>query len=282
MLFTLRSKPVFTETSRYVLLSNLLLADTVQLAHNQSMFLLSACGLKMLYPLCATLSALYSLPHGVSFLTLMLMCIERYVAVCHPLRHAAVITLRNTSVAVCVLWGFGSVNCLIQLVLMLNMHFADVQSMQMSDYCGRSSVFLNESADLYDKASTYFLFASAAAAVSFCYIGISVAARSASSDRGSAKKAGRTLLLHLLQLGLSMSSLIHGTLLIAVTPHLERVLAINIQVFLYICLIILPKCLSSLVYGLRDQTIRPVLMLHLCCRHRRFSVISVIQTNPKM
>ncbi|KAM4545869.1 odorant receptor 131-2-like [Odontesthes bonariensis] len=272
MLFTLKSKPVFRETSRYILLSNLLIADTVQLAHNQTLFLLSAMGVKMLYPVCAALTVLYSLPHGVSFLTLVLMCLERYVAVCYPLRHAAIITMRNTGVAICVFWTFTSLSCLIQLSLMLNVSLEDMKRMQMKDFCGRDSVFLDPRSNLYDKASTYFLFALAGVTVTFSYFGIIVAARSASTDKASAKKALKTLLLHLLQLGLSMSSTVHSTLIIVVSTR-DRILTINIQTILYISLIIVPKCLSSLIYGLRDQTIRPVLMLNLSCRCRSLSVI---------
>ncbi|XP_072230572.1 odorant receptor 131-2-like [Leuresthes tenuis] len=272
MLFTLRSKPVFRETSRFILLSNLLFADTVQLVHNQTLFLLSALGVKVLYPVCAALTVLYSLQHGVSFLTLVLMCLERYVAVCYPLRHAAIITIRNTGAAICVLWTFISLSCLIQLSLVLNVTFEEMHHMQMKDYCGKENVFLDPKSNLYDKASTYFLFVLAGVTVTFSYFGIIVAARSASTDKASAKKALKTLLLHLLQLGLTMSSTVHSTLIIVVSTR-DRILTINIQTILYISLIIVPKCLSSLIYGLRDQTIRPVLMLHLSCRCRSLTVV---------
>ncbi|XP_072230574.1 odorant receptor 131-2-like [Leuresthes tenuis] len=280
MLFTLRSKPVFRETSRFILLSNLLFADTVQLADSQTLFLMSALGVKVLYPVCAALTVLYILPHGVSFLTLVLMCLERYIAVCYPLRHAAIITIRNTGAAICVLWTFSSLNCLIQLSLMLNVSFEDMQQMQMKDYCGKESVFHNPVSNLYDKTSTYSLFTLAGVTVTFSYFGIIVAARSASTDKASAKKALKTLLMHLLQLGLSMSSTVHSTLIIVVSTNLDRVIAVNIQVLLYLCLNIIPKCLSSLIYGLRDQTIRPVLMFYLSCRcqvhHLSFYLCSLI------
>ncbi|MED6259691.1 hypothetical protein ATANTOWER_028645, partial [Ataeniobius toweri] len=61
MLYTLRSKQVFRDTSRYILLYNLLFADTVQLAHSQSLFLLSSFRLTLLYPVCAALTAFSSL-----------------------------------------------------------------------------------------------------------------------------------------------------------------------------------------------------------------------------
>ncbi|KAM4545873.1 odorant receptor 131-2-like [Odontesthes bonariensis] len=278
MLFTLRSKPVFRETSRYILLYNLLFADTVQLAYSQAMFLLSACRVTLLYPVCAAITAFNILSHITSPLTLVVMCMERYVAVCYPLRHAAIVTIRNTGLTICVIWSFSSLNAVSQLSLMLNVRF---KNLQMKDFCGKESVFLDPRSNLYDKASTYSLFALAGVTVTFSYFGIIVAARSASTDKASAKKALKTLLLHLLQLGLTMSSTVHSTLLKAVYSHLDRVLAVRIQILIYICLIILPKCLSSLIYGLRDQTIRPVLMLTLSCRCRRFSIISVVPADTK-
>ncbi|KAF7648079.1 hypothetical protein LDENG_00162470 [Lucifuga dentata] len=63
-----------------------------------------------------------------------------------------------------------------------------------------------------------------------------LAARSASTDKDSARKARNTLLLHMVQLGLTLSS---------------------------------TMCLSALIYGLRDQTIRSTLMYYLCCRQKR-------------
>ncbi|XP_054902750.1 odorant receptor 131-2-like [Poeciliopsis prolifica] len=269
MLYTLRSRPLFREASRYVLLFNLLLVDTVQMFQSQSMYLLSAVSLTMLYPVCAALTAFSSLAHCVSVVTLVSMCLERYVAVCYPLRYSAIVTLKNTGAAICVIWGFSSSHVIIQLSLMLSrFSLADLGVMQMVHYCGNESAFIDPVSDLYDRAFTYFLFLLGAATISFAYAGIIMAARSASTDKASAVRARRTLLLHLLQLGLSMSSTVYNSLLIVITGNLERVPAVRLQISLYMAIIILPKCLSSLIYGLRDQNIRPVLIMNLICRCR--------------
>ncbi|XP_043997433.1 odorant receptor 131-2-like [Gambusia affinis] len=210
MLYTLRSRPLFREASRYVLLFNLLLVDTVQLFQSQSMFLLSAVSLSLLYPVCAALTAFSSLAHCVSVVTLVSMCLEWCVAVCYPLRHSAIVTLRNTGAAIGVIWGVSSSHVIVQLSLMLSrFSVADLGVMQMVYYCGKESAFIDPVSDLYDRAFTYFLFLLGAATVSFSYAGIIVAARSASTDRASAVRARRTLLLHLLQLGLSMTPFLH-------------------------------------------------------------------------
>ncbi|XP_070700225.1 odorant receptor 131-2-like [Pempheris klunzingeri] len=268
MLFTLRSKVVFRETSRYVLLFNLLLADTVLLIQSQLLYLLSACRIMLMYPVCGLLTMLADLNTLVSPLTLVVMSLERYVAVCYPLRHAAVVTIRNTSVAVAVLWASNSLKVLVQVVLMSNFSFKDPQSLQMTDFCGKDDIFLYPASDLHDKAYTYFVFVSAGVAVSCSYVGVTAAARSASTDRASARKARNTLLLHLVQLSLSLSSTVHNPLLIAISQVLDRIVLVRVQIVLYVSVIILPRCLSSLIYGFRDQTIRPALMCNLCCQWR--------------
>ncbi|XP_012711926.2 odorant receptor 131-2 [Fundulus heteroclitus] len=269
MLVTLRSKAVFRDTSRYALLFGLLCADTVQLAHSQSMFLLSTLRVTLPYPVCAALTVLNHLTLSVSLITLVLMCLERYVAVCFPFRHGAFITAKTTGVAICMVWCFSAIKDITQLSLILSFHFQNVKQVQMLDFCGRESVFVDAVSETFNRAFTYFLLVLGGLTVSFSYAGIIVAARSASTDAASAGRARRTLLLHLLQMGLTLSSTVHNALLIVISTRLDRVVALRVQVVLYVCVIILPKCLSSLIYGLRDRTIRPVLLLNLTCQWRR-------------
>ncbi|XP_051250720.1 odorant receptor 131-2-like [Dicentrarchus labrax] len=269
MLFTLRSKSVFRETSRYILLFNLLFADTVQLALSQLMYLTAASRVTLTYPVCGFLNMVGDLSNEVSPLTLVVMSLERYVAVCYPLRHATIITIRNTAVAIIVVWTFSSLNVLIRVLLLLDFPFSDLDTLQMRDFCSDLAMLLGPMSDIYDKAYTCFLFLSAGVAVISSYIGVVIAARSASTDKASASKARNTLLLHLVQLGLSLSSTIYSPMLIALSRIVTRIVLVRVQNVLYVCVFIFPRCLSSLIYGIRDQTIRPVLMYHLCCRLKR-------------
>ncbi|RVE63382.1 hypothetical protein OJAV_G00135710 [Oryzias javanicus] len=281
MLFTLRSKAVFRETSRYILLFNLLFSDTVQLAHNQTMVLLTA-GKPVGYPLCISLTGLSFFSHNASILTLVLMCLERYIAVCHPLRHAAIVTAKNTGDAVCGLWTFSLLIVLVEVVLMLNVPFKDLPNKQLKEFCGRENLYPDQVAEMYHKVFTYFLFTYAGVTVTFSYIGIMLAARSASTNKASATKARKTLLLHLVQLGLSTSATVQTSLLILIFQSINKNSATAVQVFLYILLSLFPKCLSSLIYGLRDQTIRPILMMNLTCRWKGLSLSTVTPVNVKI
>ncbi|XP_059208020.1 odorant receptor 131-2-like [Centropristis striata] len=268
MLFTLRSKTVFLETSRYILLFNLLFADTVQMALGQLFYILSACRIWLTYPVCGVFFMLEDLSSKISPLTLVVMSLERFVAVCYPLRHSTIITIRNTELSIFVVWTISSLNVLTTVILLLDFPFEDLESLQMRDFCSTETMLLGPMSGVYDKAFTYSLFVSAGVVVTSSYIGVIIAARSASTDKASTQKARNTLLLHLVQLGLSLSSTIHKPLVMAIYKVLDRITFVQIQVFLYVCMIIFPRCLSSLIYGIRDQTIRPILVYNLCCQWR--------------
>uniref|UniRef100_A0A3B4ZH79 G-protein coupled receptors family 1 profile domain-containing protein n=1 Tax=Stegastes partitus TaxID=144197 RepID=A0A3B4ZH79_9TELE len=268
MLFTLRSKAVFRETPRYILLYNLLCAETVQLLLNQLLYLLAVCRITLTYPVCRFLTVLANLTSTISPLTLMVMSVDRYVAVCYPLRHVHIITIRNTSVAIILVWTFSFLNVLIHVFLLLEFLSGELQTLQMKDYCSSVTLIVGPISHAYSKAFPCFVFILAAVVIASSYIGVAAAARSASADKASGHKARNTLLLHLVQLGLSLSSTVQKPLLTALPQIVTRIVLVRIQAAVYVCVGLFPRCLSSLIYGLRDQRIRPVLMFNLFCRLR--------------
>ncbi|XP_024655754.1 odorant receptor 131-2-like [Maylandia zebra] len=265
MLFTLRSKPVFRETCRYILLYNLLFADTVQLAQSQIHFLLAVLRITVSYPVCTFLVNFTHLTSVISPLTLVVTPLERYVAVCYPLRHATIITIRNTGAAITVIWAISFLNIIIRTLLFLSL-FEELGDLEVKGFCGDIAILLGTKSDRFDKAFTCIVVVAAGVAVIFSYIGVIVAARSASTDKALAFKARNTLLLNLMQLFLSLSSTIYYPLLVPLLMIVTRIVLVRIQNVFYLLFIIVPRCLTSLIYGLRDQTIRPVLIYHLCCR----------------
>ncbi|XP_046894103.1 odorant receptor 131-2-like [Hypomesus transpacificus] len=99
LLFTLTNKPVFRETPRYVLLYNLLFADTFQLVVGHILYILATARVYMIRYLCVITVILAMLTTEISPYNLAVMSLERYVAVCFPLRHSAIVTIKNTVVA---------------------------------------------------------------------------------------------------------------------------------------------------------------------------------------
>ncbi|XP_075343215.1 odorant receptor 131-2-like [Odontesthes bonariensis] len=242
------------------------------------MYILSFSRIFLTYPVCGVFQMIGNLTNPVSPLILVVMSLERCVAVCYPLRHASIITIRNTAVAVIVVWAICFTNVVIQILLLLEFPFEELETLQMNTLCKSASMFLTQRYYDYDRAYNYFLFISAGMTITSTYIVVIIAARSASTDKASALKARNTLLMHLVQLGFSISSTIHNPLLIAVSKLVLFSVLLRIQNFFYVFFIILPRCLSALIYGLRDQTIRPVLMYNLCCQIK----LSVISVKPKV
>ncbi|KAM4726924.1 odorant receptor 131-2-like [Anableps anableps] len=271
LLFSLRSKPVFRYTCRYILLYNLLVADTAQLVVTQVLFLLAVGRVRLTYAVCGTITTMANLTAGISPLILVIMSLERYVAVCYPLRHASIITIKNTVVAIIAAWAVSSLNNVTRNLFLIEYSYENFGSVLMQDYCTDVGWLPNSLCDYYDRAFNAVVFVSAGLTVISSYTGVVIAAKSASTDKASALKARKTLLLHIVQLILSLSHTIYYPLLITLATTVRRIVFVWVQDVIYVLFIILPRCLTSLIYGLRDQTIRPVLLGHLCC-HWKLSV----------
>ncbi|XP_063759766.1 odorant receptor 131-2-like [Eleginops maclovinus] len=268
LLYTLRSKPVFCETSRYILLYNLLFADTVHLVSSLLLFLPSSFKVKMTYYACGFLVLVSVFTQSISPLTLAVMSMERYVAVCHPLRHASVFTVRTTGIAIAVVWAFAFIHILSRVIMLLYVFTKILLNPHMNELCSKEAIFFAPIFKDFETAHASTLFLSVGLAIIGSYIGVAHAARSASTDKVSARKALQTLLLHLIQLSLILTASMFSTIIIAIARTQDRSILFRIYNVCYVFLSILPRCLSALIYGLRDQTIRPVLMKNLCCQWR--------------
>lgn len=102
----------------------------------------------MAYALCGVLYMITSLTSEISPPTLVVMSMERFIALCHPLRQAIVVTRRTTQVVVVGIWTLNSLNVFVQVVLLLEFPFAELESLQMKDFCSNVSMFLGPTSDI--------------------------------------------------------------------------------------------------------------------------------------
>ncbi|KAG8008389.1 Olfactory receptor 7G1 [Nibea albiflora] len=260
-----RNKPVFCETSRYILLYNLLFADTAHLVSNLLLYLMASLRLKITYYACSTLVLLSIFTATISPLTLAVMSLERYVAVCHPLRHATIFTMRSTGMACALVWGFSFIHILIRVFMLIYVFTKISVNLDLNDFCSKEAIFFAPLFNDFEEAYASTLFLSVGLAIMASYIGVALVARSVSTDKASAIKALQTLLLHLIQLSLILTSTLFSTIVLAIATTVGRAGLMRIYNLCFVFLSILPRCLSALIYGLRDQTIRPVLLQNLCC-----------------
>uniref|UniRef100_A0A8C6WVE3 G-protein coupled receptors family 1 profile domain-containing protein n=1 Tax=Neogobius melanostomus TaxID=47308 RepID=A0A8C6WVE3_9GOBI len=266
ILFLLRSKPVFSQCPRYVLLFNLVLADTVLIAQAQTLYLIATLKVRISYPLCGCLTMVSQLTNQISPYVLIFMSLERCVAVCFPFRHCTLVTLRNTFIIVFLIWTVASLNVLIQVLLLLEFPFHELPDLQMREFCSIIAMYLSPKSQEYESVYTYVLFTLSVLVISCSFVGVMVVACLASGDRAQAEKTRYTLLLHLFQLGLNLLSMMYMHIFVAVFRccRVQRRF-----VYVYVCVVLMPRCLSALTYGIRDPALRPALGTHLCCVLRR-------------
>ncbi len=264
MFFTLRSKRVFHETPRYILFGHMLMNDSVLLLLTTIMYTMGSYYLQVTRAICTLLVFISYCTFRNAPLTLALMSLERYVAICFPLRHCNIATPQRTGIAIGIIWLLGSINIITDIILVLIINpslFIEVL------FCTQEQLFLFKwQLDKYQGFDVlYFVFV--AVIIIFTYISIMITARSISSDKDSAKKALKTVLLHLIQLGLCLTSFLYATINKAIyTVSDSSSLFINLRYLNFLIILMLPRCLSPLIYGMRDEALWPLFKYYFCYR----------------
>ncbi len=255
MLFALLRKPLLLESSRYILFGHLLLTDSLQLLVAMLLYIFAVTMVRMISYVCIVVALLAALTVKMSPLNIAVMSLERYVAICFPLRHADIATTRRTGVAIAVMWTVASLDSFTQLFLFVSL---ENTSFTPPRFCARNTVFRLQIYSTLNKAFTITYFVLVSIIIIYTYIAIMITVKSATSDGRNANKAHKTVLLHLLQLCLCLTSTLFNMINSSSLWNINPAMAIHIQYALFLGLIIFPKCLSPLIYGLRDHAFRHV------------------------
>ncbi|XP_018546545.1 odorant receptor 131-2-like [Lates calcarifer] len=255
MLFALLKKPVLLESSRYILFGHLLFTDSLQLLVSMLLYIFAVTMVQMISYICIIVTLFATIVVKMSPLNLAAMSLERYVAICFPLRYADIATSRTTRVAIAVMWTMASVDSFTQLLLFVSL---ENTSFTVPRFCNKNSVFRLQIYSTLNKAFTILYFVSVSLIIIYTYIAIMITVKSASSNIRSATKAHRTVLLHLFQLCLCLTSTLFNMMNSSSLWNINPDMALHIQYALFLGVIIFPKCLSPLIYGLRDNTFRHV------------------------
>ncbi|XP_036379718.1 odorant receptor 131-2-like [Megalops cyprinoides] len=262
MFFTLRSKPVFRETSRYILFANIVLSDSVLLLSSTVVYSFSQLYLYVFKAVCALVILFCITTYTFTPLNLAVMSLERYVAICYPLHHAEITTQKRTNITIGVVWLLASLNIVIDLFYTT---VTKPHSFNALTFCTRERLFIAKwQLDLFYGLNSLYL-VTVTVVIIYTYVAIMVAARSISTDKDSAKKARQTVLLHLIQLGLCLTSFLYGVFE-SMLSTIDLTLFLHLRVLLFFVLIVLPRCLSPLIYGLRDDTFRPLFLSYFRCK----------------
>ncbi|KAM9451147.1 odorant receptor 131-2-like [Clarias gariepinus] len=262
MVYSLWSKPVFKETPRYILFAHMLLNDSIQLLFTSMLLIVSLSLLKLFTAACAFIVFVSVTTFRNAPLNLAVMSLERYVAICFPLKHVEIATQRRTHVAIGIIWFIGSINFVIDVFYII---VTDSNYFTLQVLCGRETLFVKQwQTDVY-RGFNIVYFVSVSMIIIFTYISILITARSISCNKDSAIKAHKTVLLHLIQLGLCLTSFLFSIIEQAASKIDNIKLYIDLRYINYLLVLVLPRCLSPLIYGLRDDAVRPLFVYYFLC-----------------
>ncbi|XP_016388120.1 olfactory receptor 4K1-like [Sinocyclocheilus rhinocerous] len=242
---------IFYNDPRYILYIHLVINDMLMVCLSVTLFVMSFAWQNVPFPFCVTLLIVAATAHKNTPLTLAGMAVERYIAICKPLHHHQICTcVRRTNILISLIWGVGVIPGLNDLIVIVIVRPLSVFK----------TVALCSSATLYNtpyhaelSKFTLGLYTSVVWVILvFTYCQVLIAARRASADKSSAKKAQSTILLHGAQLLLCMLSYI--------TPVLDKIFLPlvtdqqkKISFFNYLLTNIVPRLLTPLIYGVRDK-----------------------------
>ncbi|XP_062393480.1 odorant receptor 131-2-like [Sardina pilchardus] len=263
MFVTLYSKPLLRDTPRYVLFANMIFTDSIQLVSssvlNIIIFLFTSPGPKVA---CSFLMLVAASTTRNAPLNLAVMSLERYAAICFPLRHKELATVKRTYVAIAAIWFLGFVNSVIDSVYT---SVTDPVFFTEQIICDRQSIITTPWQRSFDQAIDAVYYISVTLTIFYSYIRIMAVARSLSSNAKSAGKARRTLLLHLVQLLPCLNTLAYGYIISFIAATLSLSAFLEARYVIYLLFILIPRCLSPLVYGLRDDTLRGLYVYYFKC-----------------
>uniref|UniRef100_A0A8C2ES00 Odorant receptor, family H, subfamily 137, member 2 n=1 Tax=Cyprinus carpio TaxID=7962 RepID=A0A8C2ES00_CYPCA len=241
---------VFYNDPRYILYIHLVINDMLMVFFSVSLNVMAYAWQNVPLPFCATLLIITATTHKNTPLTLAGMAVERYIAICKPLHHHQSCTVHRTYILISLIWGVGVLPGLAYLILLSIVRPFSVFTTAAS--CSTSIPYSTQ----YHEIQTRFmngLYSSVVWVILvFTYCQVLVAARRASTDKSSAKKAQSTILLHGAQLLLCMLSYITAIIDKMFVP-LIPVDRARLTFLNYLLTNIVPRLLTPLIYGVRDK-----------------------------
>ncbi|KAM8769808.1 odorant receptor 131-2-like [Acanthopagrus schlegelii] len=266
LILTFFKKKSFYTIARYILFAVTLLSDSLILLISNILYLLAYFNFTIQVWLCIIISTVLILYSIVTPVTLTAMTLERYVAICMPLRHAELCSQRIHVHCILIIHGLSSLPCIVVLSFFfasasLSFHGFYIQK----NVCSVEIFIFQKWQGHLRSAISQFYFLVMVSIIVLCYVKIMKVAKMASGEnKKSTWKGLRTVILHGFQLLLCLIQLwcpfIEAALL-----QTNFLLYINVRYFNYITFILAPRCLSPLIYGLRDEMFFNALKYYALC-----------------
>uniref|UniRef100_A0A8C1AFV8 G-protein coupled receptors family 1 profile domain-containing protein n=1 Tax=Cyprinus carpio carpio TaxID=630221 RepID=A0A8C1AFV8_CYPCA len=249
LMVTFFSNPMFSRDSRYILYIHLVFNDMLMICISVTLYVLTYVSPLVNASLCCVLVFLGTTTFMITPLNLAGMAIERFIAICKPLHHSQICTPRRTHIFICLLWVIGAIRSITDVIISLLTQ--PVSFFRSFIPCYPNYLFPSKSHQYNTTASQVICMSLVWIILIYTYCRVLFTARKADS-KGSANKARSTILLHGVQLLLCMLSYITPFMFMITTPFF-RLHQTKITFCIYLFTNILPRLLSPLIYGVRDQ-----------------------------
>ncbi|XP_018425199.1 PREDICTED: olfactory receptor 2AT4-like [Nanorana parkeri] len=237
------------ETARYVLFIHMILNDTLYLIMAFVLYVASVYYVYIPVPFCYIMLTISTSTFRVTPYNLAVMSLERYVAVCYPLSHSQLCSPRRSTITLALIWTVALLFNLADIVVLGSKVGKNFFS--LSVICSRASMTRTTEQGTITLCSLSMSFSAVGLIILYTYIQVVLVARKIGSGKSSAFKAGKTIMLHAFQLMLCMMSFTSYV----IETYLRRYQAF-IGIINYMLFMCLPRLLSPLIYGLRDDTFR--------------------------
>ena len=238
---------------RYILYIHLVINDIILLTLFTLIQVLSYIVFTLNVSFCMFLMMIVILTSLNNPLTLAVMAVECYIAICFPLHHIQICTVKKAYVVIGLTWVIGTLSVLADLFVTLATE--SMEFLHSRVFCLPRTVFRHPSLAEKSNISNIVLMVIVWITLFYTYFRIIFAAKAAAAD---VRKARNTVLLHGFQLILCMLTYVYGLTIEGLTYLFPRgVLAIRFTVSILIH--VLPRLISPVIYGLRDKTFRKFL-----------------------
>ncbi|XP_061584246.1 odorant receptor 131-2-like [Cololabis saira] len=269
LVHTFRKHQIFYVNPRYILYIHMVLNDMIQLTIAISLFVFSYVFYKINASLCCLMVTFATVTTINTPLNLAVMAVECYIAICFPLRHSKLCTIKRTYVLIGCIWALSLGTVVPDIFITLATEPVGLFSSTI--FCDIDKLFrhpvISEKRDV-----SYLIFLSSVwLTLLYTYFKIFFAAKAANSVDGNFKKARNTILLHGFQLLLSMVIYLFHILQTALIQWFPEHF-LHILFVCYVIIQILPRFISPIVYGLRDSTFKRYLRKYLLSGMARLRV----------
>ncbi|XP_063329816.1 odorant receptor 131-2-like [Pelmatolapia mariae] len=257
LVHTFTKHEVFNTNPRYILYIHLVINEILLLIMFTLLQVLSYIIFTLHVPFCIILLLISIICTLNNPLTLAVMAVECYVAICFPLQHSQICTVKNVTAVITVIWVLSSFTILPDLFTILATESRDFFHSRV--FCLKETVFRLPELEKKRTMSNIVFLVIVWLTLVYTYFRILFTAQAAAAN---ARKARNTVLLHGFQLLLCMLTYVYDLLLNGFTklfPQGVLTIRYTISVFVHV----LPRLVSPLVYGIRDKAFRRYLRRYL-------------------